>query len=280
MSQSSIEDFKKLTPESKEEYKRAARQFTTYALAHTVPIVIGPPVMSIEIENMGSCRIPCGGKIEGASSCLLKLHGKVYSVTAEHVLVGYEERVESGERINWQVGRLRPFDPLERVAWRGGRRHNGRGKDIACIEISESEAREACAGLDLILRASTPWPPAVPEQGQVVFMAGHPTEQMQSSNGEIDVGGFGQIFRVTTSTGDGSFKCRFEYRELISHDDQALPMETIETNVGGMSGGPVFLMGESGYPLVGVISERGNHVQATTIVIEALEGLPSRFSAG
>jgi hypothetical protein len=72
---------------------------------------------------------------------------------------------------------------------------------------------------------------------------------MQSANGEIDHGGFGQIFRVSSSAGDGSFKCRFEYRELISHDDQPLPMKTIESNVGGMSGGPVFLMGESSSPL-------------------------------
>lgn len=277
MSESSIDDFKKLAPEGQAEYMRAARQFTTYALEHTVPIVIAPPVTVFDIENLGLYRIPVRGEVVGASSCLLKLRGTVYSVTAEHVLIGYEDRIENGARVNWQVGRLKPFDPRERVVWRGGRRYNTRGKDIAFIEMSEIEAREACAGLDLTLNAPDIWPPAAPEQGQVVFMAGHPNELMQSANGEIDHGGFGQIFRVSSSAGDGSFKCRFEYRELISHDDQPLPMKTIESNVGGMSGGPVFLMGESSSPLVGVISERGNHEDASTIVIEALEGLPSRF---
>jgi hypothetical protein len=174
MSESSIEDFKKLAPESQAEYMRAARQFTTYALEHTVPIVLAPPVTVFDIENLGRYRIPVRGEVVGASSCLLKLRGTVYSVTAEHVLIGYEDRMENGERVNWQVGRLRPFDPRERVVWRGGRRYNTRGKDLAFIEMSEIEAREACAGLDLTLNAPDIWPLRRPNRGKSCSWRGVP----------------------------------------------------------------------------------------------------------
>jgi hypothetical protein len=54
-------------------------------------------------------------------------------------------------------------------------------------------------------------------------------------------------------------------------------MREIRANVGGMSGGPVFRVG-IGYRFVGVITERcGAFDDSGTIVIEAVEGLPSSF---
>jgi hypothetical protein len=83
---------------------------------------------------------------------------------------------------------------------------------------------------------------------------------------------------VTTSTGDGTFKCRYKYADLISFDPQALPLEGLRGNLGGVSGGPVFSMGAICYPFIGVISQRSGAFKSfDTFVIETLEGAPSRF---
>jgi hypothetical protein len=69
---------------------------------HAVPIVFAPP-------------LSVGGKINGATGCVLRLDAERFVVTACHVLAGYEERIRSGEMLNWQVGNLPPFDPLPRI---------------------------------------------------------------------------------------------------------------------------------------------------------------------
>jgi hypothetical protein len=190
----------------------------------------------------------------------------------------YEGRLSRGEELNWQVGRLPPFDPLPRVEWRGNREYNPRGKDIVFLRVSEQEAKEACAGRTHILSASTMWPPPAPQAGQAVLLAGYPNELRELDNGTIRPGSFSAMFRVTTSTGDGSFKCRFEYSELLSFDGQPLPLRELHANVGGMSGAPVFGVGTISYPFIGVITERsGAFDDSDTIVIEAVEGLPSSF---
>ena len=58
------------------------------------------------------------GDISGASGCVLRLQSGFFRVTAEHVLRTYEERLQKGERLELEIGKLPPVDPLARVAWR------------------------------------------------------------------------------------------------------------------------------------------------------------------
>lgn len=61
---------------------------------------------------------------------------------------------------------------------------------------------------------------------------------------------------VTTSIGDGTFKCRYSYEDLINFNEVPLPLEELRGSAGGVSGGPVFCMETISYPFVGVISQR------------------------
>jgi hypothetical protein len=44
--------------------------------------------------------------------------------------------LQKSEWVNWQVGKLPPFDPLSRIAWCRAKR------DVVLLRISESEERD------------------------------------------------------------------------------------------------------------------------------------------
>src|ERR1700722_16360409 len=114
------ERFQRLPAEAQARYVEHASGMTTFARDHAVPIMIAPPV-----------RI--GGKINGGTGFILNLYADSFVVTASHVLQKYEERVENGEMLNWQVGKLPPFDPLSRIAGRDPKR------DVVVLSLSPEE---------------------------------------------------------------------------------------------------------------------------------------------
>ncbi|SRR5712692_1238049 len=276
-------DFSRLSNEEQKRYLAASRQMTKLARDHAIPITFAPPVKTFSIPldggRVGTVTLPLSlGKVESATGCVLQLQSEYLIVTAEHVLEEYEKRIGDGEVLNWQVGNLRPFDPLPRIAWRGSSKH--RPKDIIFLRISEQEAKEACADRTHIISASAGWPTSAPQEGQAVLLAGYPSQLREIVSGIVKPGSLSALFRVTTSTGDGTFKCQYEHAELISFDEQPLPLKDLCTNVGGISGGPVFSVANISYPLVGVISQAsGAFEEFDKIVIEALEGVPSSFPA-
>lgn len=289
MNKSSSSDFSKLPMREQQRYRAVAHQMTTFARDHAIPITFAPPFKTLAIPlsggDIGAVTVPLSlGKIDGATGCVMQLQSDVFVVTAEHVLKKYEERLEEGEVLNWQVGNLPPFDPRPRVAWRGGSNHR---PDIVFLSISEQEAEHACAGRTHIISASTGWPPSAPQVGKAVLLVGFPNTLREIDNlfrvtkevegAIIKAGSLSAMLRVTT-TGEGYFKCRFEYAELLSFDEQPLPLTQLNTNIGGLSGGPVFEVDEIVYPFVGVISQRFGFLEdSDVVVIAALDGLPSSF---
>jgi hypothetical protein len=176
---------------------------------------------------------------------VLQLRTGVFVATASHVLAKYEKRLRDGEKLNWQVGKLPPFDPLSRVAWRDDI------KDLVLLPLrgDEVQAIGPC-------RITTPqqWPPTVPQQGQLVLLAGYPGVLREvDSSGWIGAGPFSALFRVTT-TGEDYCTCRIVQKDLVSFNEAPPPAPG--TNMGGISGGPVFLVANN-CPLVGVITDHG-----------------------
>ncbi len=177
---------------------------------------------------------------------MLQLASGTFVVTASHVLAGYEKRVGLGERLNWQVGNLPPFDPLPRVEWRS------REKDIVLLSISENEARNIgpCT-----ISAPPRWPVRPPKEGQLVLVAGYPkgVREENPSAGWIGSGPYSAIFRVTIAEAN-CCKCLIERKDLISFDGGPLPESGAD--MGGLSGGPVLLVDTLDFPLIGVVTDR------------------------
>jgi hypothetical protein len=166
--------------------------------------------------------------------------------TASHVLEGYETRTAVGELLNWQVGDLPPFDPIPRIAWRS------RDLDIVLLRITADEARSIGP---CIISMPPKWPPARPQEGQLVLVGGYPKalreENIQA--GSIGAGSYSAVFKVT-AVGEGCCKSMIERRDLISFDGGPLP--PLGTDMGGLSGGPVLLVSALSCPIVGVVTDR------------------------
>jgi len=237
--------FRQLPAEAQAQYLAISREMTALAMDHAVPIIFAPP-------------LSIGGKMNGACGCVLQLKSGIFVVTASHVLAGYEERTQLGEVLNWQVGDLPPFEPLPRVEWRDSER------DIVLLRISEDEARRIgpCT-----ISSPPKWPPSLPQEGQLVLVAGYPKalREEDPSSGWIGAGPYSAVFRVTT-VGEGYCKCHIERKDLISFNGGPLPEPG--TEMGGLSGGPVLLVGTVSYPLVGVITDR---CQMTIAELEILK---------
>jgi hypothetical protein len=224
--------FEHLSAEEQARYLAINRQMVGFARDHAVPIIFGPPPS-------------LHGKINGASSCVLRFGTSIFLFTASHVLAWYEERVRLGETLNWQVGNLPPFDPVPRIAWRDMK------KDIVLLRINEDEARNIGP---CIIAAPPKWPPPVPEVGQLVLVAGYPISLREEalSEGWIGAGPYSAIFRVTLADA-GLCKCAIERRDLISFEG---PLPEPGTDMGGLSGGPVLLVDGPRFPVVGIVADR------------------------
>jgi hypothetical protein len=222
--------FRQLSPEGQARYIEHARAMTTFARDHAMPIIFAPPVSK-------------GGKINGATGFLLKLRSEFFIVTASHVLGKYEKRLASGEMLNWQCGKLPPFDPLTRIAWRD------KDKDIALLRLSEIEE----PGIGPCRRYSpAQWPPRPPKEGDMVLVAGFPGKLREiDPAGWIGAGPYSTLVRVA-SVSETRCKCCIEQKDLVSFCDTPVP--PAGTEIGGVSGGPVFLVGGD-FPIVGVVTE-------------------------
>jgi hypothetical protein len=116
-----------------------------------MPIIFAPP-------------LSIGGKVNSGTGFVLQLNCGSFVVTASHVLDEYENRVQSGEQLYWLVGKLPPFDPLSRIAWRGVK------KDVVLLRLPPQEIsrlRPHCT-----ITAPTQWPPSVPHEQQLALLAG------------------------------------------------------------------------------------------------------------
>ncbi len=142
--------FNELPAEDQARYRATGQQLVRVAQRYAVPIIFAPPPVN-------------GGVINGASGSVLQLGDGYFVVTASHVLEGYEGRVRSGEKLNWQVGNLPPFDPLSRITWRDC------GKDTLLLRLSPDEARRVGCQ---IASASMARPPTAPKAGQLVLGGG------------------------------------------------------------------------------------------------------------
>jgi hypothetical protein len=242
--------FGQLSSDERARYCLAARQMVGLAQGSAIPIVFAPP-------------LSVGGQVNAASGCVLQLDFGWFIITASHVLAKYEKRLHEGEKLNWQVGALPPFDPRPCVSWRSFHR------DVVFIRVTEAEAKAACGRASWIASAPTGWPPRAPEVGEVVLVSGYPKALQEfDPSGLIGAGPFSAMFRIT-STGPGYFYCQIEQKDLVSFDGGPLPPPGAD--VGGLSGGPVLLMGNVVYPLVGVVVE--HHQSYDLLRIATLEGI-------
>jgi hypothetical protein len=241
--------------EPSETYLTICRQLLDVARSYAIPIMIFP-------------RPSTGLTGFGGTGFLLKTGSEPVLVTANHVFEGFKQQYWSRpEDWHWIVGKLPPFDPMERV------RYTDRGKDIVLLEIKADEAQTVCGSSSEAIEPRL-WPPPLPVVGDALIMAGYPGDLREVRPGESTIGAGAAKFllRVTSAYSDNSqYMCELDFS--VNYGVQPPPADY---DLGGMSGGPVFKMegGAAGIlhlVLVGVIVECSRE----RIVLSALADLPA-----
>jgi hypothetical protein len=91
------------------------------------------------------------------------------------------------------------------------------------------------------------------KKGQYVLISGYPAVfRRQSARGEIEFNSLSTMLQVTEPH-DEYVVCQFLREHWVSYDGKGVPAPG--TDLGGISGAPVLLVGNLDYPLVAAVSE-------------------------
>ena len=221
--------FHELPPEEQRRVLRAGHHMTQLAYRHAAAVIVGPPPS-------------IGGPINNGSGFVVAVGGRHFLGTAWHVVVAWLHRREAGERVLFQV-RDAELNPTLETMWRD------EANDVALIPISEVQAAQIGVSVCDPIRG---WPPPHPVQGRYVLLSGFPGVVRQQEGKRVFLNAMSTLMQVT-SVGHSHLVCQLEREHLVSFNENGIPPHG--TDWGGMSGGPVFLVDDLVYPLVGMISE-------------------------
>lgn len=217
----------------KREEWRPQHELSRHAQRHTLVIIIGRPPS-------------IGGPINTASACVFSYANGFFLVTANHVFSTFEALVAEDASIRWQVSfragseRHLVFDPRERVSLRNA------DEDIAAIQLSAAEVEYVGV---TVCSMPLGWPPPPLAPGDFLVMAGYPAMYREKQGPQVSFPALSAVFEVTSS---GRFHpvWQWDRDRMVNTTGGDVPQPG--PNLGGMSGGPVFLLQDLVYPLVGV----------------------------
>jgi hypothetical protein len=212
---------------------------TQLAYGYTAAVIVGP-------------QPSIGGAINNGSGFVVALGGQYFFGTAWHVVNSWLQRMESGEKVLFQV-RDAELSPALETMWRD------ESNDLALIPISEAQVGKVGV---LVCDPIRGWPPPHPMPGRYVLLSGFPGVKRQQEDTRVFLNAMSTLMQVTT-VGNNYLVCQVEREHLVAFDENGIPPHG--TDWGGMSGGPVFLVDNLVYPLVGVISEFNTDLELVRI---------------
>jgi hypothetical protein len=205
---------------------------------HTVQILIGPPASA-----------QGGAKVNHASGVHVLIDANHYLATAAHVIRKVADRVSHGERVISQIGNA-IVPVLDRIVWWD------EALDLAVVALEPKEVRAIPAKP----WAPVSWPPAPPVEGEYVAFAGFPARyRVDGGPGQIDLNLVGGILRIESAS-DRRMTSVIYRDDLVLTKGPEIPPKYSE--LGGMSGGPVFRIENKVIELVAIIKEDSKEYDA------------------
>lgn len=243
--------FENLPKDEQKRVRAAGTQMGELAFQHCAAVLIASPA------DIGP------GQTNNGSAFVLKLQNDYFLGTAWHVVQEWFLRTANGERLLFQVGHA-DFPPRNRVAW------HDETDDVVFLSIDANDVKRIGIVPTEPIRG---WPPPRPSVGDALLVAGYPgsLRDFEESDG-FEFGSFTASFRVT-SVHERYLICQFERENWIADEHLEIPPQGAP--LGGMSGGPAFLIQELVYPLVGLISEHSSAFELMRIT--TLAHVPGTF---
>ena len=220
----------KLPEAERQEIMAGMRATVQLAYERVVPIVISAPPSSSAPSELRS-----------ASGFFVEISNQMYLGTAYHVWQHFQRRHRAGEVVVFQAGQLTIKPDVDGI-------QDDERRDVIFIPVDAEEARRSG---QTVSSASLGWPPPAPAVGSFVVFSGCPeTHRERDSRHHVGFGCFSSIMRVTDVT-DQELVCEFERGTWIWDGPNDPPPPGADLS--GMSGGPVFALGELAIPVVGLI---------------------------
>lgn len=198
------------------------------------------------------------------SGILVAIDDYYYVLTANHVVEGLAAKRRTGEPAHFQIGSMN-VDPVARSVYADVEH------DVAALAIDASEVRHVAR------RPYHPvgnWPPPLPSEGACVLLSGFAARnRMNREQGTIEV----MSLHVTSRVGrprDNHFYAKIERDGTPTENLHLMP--EFGESLAGMSGGPAMMFTEGALPLVGIISEGFQMLDAVRVAALCDIRLPRR----
>jgi len=185
-------------------------------------------------------------QLYNGTATLLELGSKKVAITCAHVLEKYTDLRRSERKAIFQIGNIK-LDPISQLIAEDHK------TDLATILLSDEQAGVMEKnGRQFFLPVS--WPPGLIKEGDWVALGGYPgILRKQVSWNELDLIGYSVGATPVTSVTEEKLGCRFE-RERWVWGYRSEGMREPE-NLGGLSGGPAFILRQLHWELAGIMFE-------------------------
>jgi hypothetical protein len=186
--------------------------------------------------------LPAGQQLQGGTICFLHTGARLIGVTAAHVHLAFLNARDAHPELACQIGGQR-FDPESRCIALDQR------LDVATYGLSELQVNAVPADIHYAPK----WPPEV-DLNDAYVIGGWPWSLIRESEAENSHAFLHFIGKLSSASANQLGAVTYTARS-IPWGDEPLPLGT---NLGGMSGGPMYRMSESGLAtltLVGTIFE-------------------------
>lgn len=169
----------------------------------------------------------------------------LFAVTAGHVYSGYCD-AKNAYGAECAIGGF-AFNPVDRLI------NHCTTLDIATFKIHENEINQIG-----IKQSLTLWPPMVPEENKGIILTGIPGNEREEVNDNEVIFDKYSVLATASSISERQITCHINRDEVAPIKGRQMPPKDFD--IGGMSGGPVLAVRESGnglvsFPLAGVITQ-------------------------
>ena len=193
--------------------------------------------------------VKSGHTVINGTVTLVDLGSGQMAITCSHVLDGYRERLKESNKVVFRIGNV-ILNPLEYLIDES----SGSELDLATLNLKEINIKEISLGKEIGTSFFRPvtWPPDDVKVGDFIAFGGFPGKlREQTSSGDLIFGSFSSGASEVSSVNDEYFVCQFEREYWV--ESLGIKSEKNLRELGGLSGGPVFIMRKLYWEFVGII---------------------------
>jgi len=214
------------------------KEMTKFPLKFAEPVLFGlSPAHGVMSE------------LHNGTASLVNFGNGPIAITCYHVLEPYKVAIRQNSGSIFQIGNLK-FDPLAQII------DENESMDIVTISIEDNQLDELLYGGNKgkLIFEPYKWPPNEVKESDFVAFGGFPGEWREiMPRSEIAFDTYSSGGCRVASVADDHFVCQFE-REYWVKTLDFQGSENLRC-LGGMSGGPVFILREFHWEFVGIIYE-------------------------